>query len=75
MGQSQGPAKHLFDPHAMQMIEKTGANPFSARFFPARDGVPLDALLDYILVGPSLGKQANNWRIWNPHSDPKLRAN
>jgi hypothetical protein len=22
-----------------------------------------DALLDYILVGPSFGKQANNWRI------------
>jgi hypothetical protein len=31
--------------------------------------------LDYIQVGPSFGKQANNWRIWNPHSDPKLRAN
>ena len=75
MGQSQGPEKQLFDPHAMQMIEKTGADPFSARFYPARDGVPLDALLDYILVGPSFGKQANNWRIWNPHSDPKLRAN
>ena len=75
MGQSQEPAKQLFDPHAMQMIEKTGANPFSARFYHARDGVPLDALLDYILVGPSFGKQANNWRIWNPHSDPKLRAN
>ena len=24
MGQSQGPEKQLFDPHAMQMIEKTG---------------------------------------------------
>ena len=58
----------------MQMIEKTGANPFSTRFFPARDGVPLNALLDYILVGPSFRKQANNWRIWNPHFDPKLCA-
>ena len=57
------------------MIEKTGANPFSARFYPARDGVPLDALLDYILVGSSFGKQASNCRIWNPHSDPKLRTN
>ena len=75
MGLSQGPEKQLFDPHAMQMIEKTGADPFSARFYPARDGAPLDALLDYILVGPSFGKQANNWRIWNPHSDPNLRAN
>ena len=75
MGQSQGPEKQLFDPHAMQMIEKTHADPFSARFYPARDGVPLDALLDYILMGPSFGKQANNWRIWNPHTDPKLRAN
>ena len=24
MGQSQGPEKQLFDPHAMQMVEKTG---------------------------------------------------
>ena len=51
MGLSQGPKKQLFDPHATQMIEKTGADPFSARFYPARDGAPLDALLDYILVG------------------------
>ena len=36
------------------MIKKMGKTPFSARFYPARDGVPLNALLDYILVGPSL---------------------
>lgn len=71
----EGAEKQLFDPHATQMIEKTGADPFSARFYSVRDGAPLDALLDYILVGPSFGKQANNWRIWNPHSDPTLRAN
>ena len=56
MGQSQGPEKQLFDSHAMQMIEKTGANRFSTQFYPARDGVPLNALLDYILVGPSFRK-------------------
>jgi hypothetical protein len=74
MGQSQGSEKQLFDSHAMQMIEKTGANPSSARFYPALGGVPLNALLDYILVGLSFRKQANNWRIWNPHFDPKLCA-
>lgn len=74
MGQSQGSEKQLFVSHTMQMIEKTGANPFSARFYPARGGVPLNALLDYILVGLSFRKQANNWRIWNLHFDPKLCA-
>lgn len=57
MGQSQGSEKQLFVSHAMQMTEKTGANPFSARFYPARGGVPLNALLDYILVGLSSRKR------------------
>ena len=70
MGLSQNAQKQLFDPHAMHMIKKTGKTPFSARFYPACDGVPLNALLDYILVGPNFGKNAKNWRIWNPYSDP-----
>ena len=57
------------------MIKKTGKTPFSARFYPARDGVPLNALLDYILVGPNFGINAKNWRIWNPYTDPEIQRN
>ena len=75
MGLSQSVQKQLFDPHAMHMINKTGKTPFSARFYPARDGVPLNVLLDYILVGPNFGKNAKNWRIWNPYTDPEIQRN
>lgn len=75
MGQTRDAAVQLFDPHAQHRIQNLGNAPFSARFYPTRGGPPLDALLDYLLVGPSFGKKVDNWRIWNPHSDPNIRTN
>jgi len=80
-GQSAGDARAaaLFDPHAAQALTSRFALPTTSRFWLAREGRYLQALLDYIMISPELHAHAPRWRIWHPFddshcfSDPALR--
>jgi hypothetical protein len=61
----------LHDPHAERALQsRIAAQPTTARFFIAQDQRWLAALLDYIMVSPSLRRMARRWRIWHPFDDP-----
>lgn len=65
----------LFEPHArMALGRRVGAQPATARF--KRKGEPyLQALLDYIMVSPSLRAKNPKWQIWHPFDHPDCYAN
>ncbi|MDJ0992195.1 MAG: endonuclease/exonuclease/phosphatase family protein [Dinoroseobacter sp.] len=78
LGEGDGPK--LYDPHAMQALQrKIGATPFTARFFNRSTGRFLSVLLDYIMVSEGLPSQPAAWRIFHPfddfdcYNDPELR--
>ncbi len=65
----------LFDPHAQMVLGRSriGAAPATARF--KRKGQPyLQALLDYIMVSPSLAAKSPRWQIWHPFDHPDCYA-
>jgi hypothetical protein len=64
----------LFDPHAQMVLgRRIGAVPVTARF--KRKGQPyLQALLDYIMVSPSLLAKSPRWQIWHPFDHPDCYA-
>ena len=83
MGES-GPL-HLYDPNArIALADGDGPQPSSARFMvpDAETGRYewLSALLDFILISPTLREADPAWRIWHPFDDadcadnPRLRA-
>lgn len=62
----------LHDPHAMRALQsRIAAQPTTARFFIHSENRWLSALLDYVMVSPSLRPVARNWRIWHPFDDPE----
>jgi hypothetical protein len=71
----EGDAIRLFDPHAkMALGRRVGAMPATARF--KRKGEPyLQALLDYIMVSPSLAAKQPVWQIWHPFDHPVCYEN
>lgn len=68
LGEDDGP--RLFDPHARLALRKGSAAPATARFRIPPDGRWLSALLDYVMVSPSLRARHPHWRIWHPFDDP-----
>ncbi len=71
----EGDAVRLFDPHAhIALGQRIGAMPSTSRF--KRKGQPyLQALLDYIMVTPSLRDAGPNWQIWHPFDHPDCYEN
>ncbi len=75
----EGAATRMYEPHArMALSRRLGAIPTTARF--RRKGEPyLQALLDYIMISPSLLGKSPEWQIWHPfdhpecYEDPALR--
>lgn len=73
MGEGEGPC--LFDPHArMALAQRVGAAPSTARFRIGKDQPYLNALLDYIMVSPSLRAKSPKWTIWHPFDNPDCYA-
>lgn len=70
---TNGPAeKRLFDPHGAQALQsKLSANPTTSRFYLRHQKRYLQALLDYVMVSPSLRGRADRWHIWHPFDDPE----
>lgn len=61
----------LFDPHAARALgQRLGAMPTTSRFWIRDEERFLQALLDYIMVCPTLRAKAPRWRIWHPLDDP-----
>ncbi len=65
-----GPRLH--DPNAqMALARRIGAMPATARFWMPGKGRYMQALLDYIMISPSLMAHDPKWRIWHPLDDPQ----
>jgi endonuclease/exonuclease/phosphatase family metal-dependent hydrolase len=65
----------LHDPHAAIALQsRIAAQPTTARFFIKRHKRWLSALLDYVMVSPTLRPLARRWRIWHPFDDPECWA-
>lgn len=61
----------LYDPHAARALgQRLGAMPTTSRFWIRDEERFLQALLDYIMVCPSLRAKNPRWRIWHPLDDP-----
>lgn len=72
LGSSGAAERRLFDPHAAQaLVSKLSAAPTTARFFQRHENRYLQALLDYVMVSPTLRPRAEQWRIWHPFDDPE----
>ncbi|WP_340241429.1 endonuclease/exonuclease/phosphatase family protein [Sulfitobacter pontiacus] len=70
MGHRQDRA--LVDPHATRALgQRIGAMPTTSRFWIAPEKRYLQALLDYIMISPSLTAYRPQWRIWHPLDDPE----
>lgn len=66
----EGEDTKLFDPHAHQALtRRLSAAPTTARFYIRHEDRYLQALLDYIMVSPSLRARSPKWRIWHPFED------
>ena len=64
-------ATQLYDPHArMALSQRVGAMPVTARFFLHQEQRYLQALLDYVMLSPSLRRRDPTWRVWHPFDDP-----
>ncbi|MDF9303176.1 endonuclease [Tritonibacter mobilis] len=62
--------QELFDPHARHLLRPNQQGlPTSARFYNHLEGRYFQALLDYIMISPSLQACAPRWRIWHPFED------
>ncbi|WP_299412036.1 endonuclease/exonuclease/phosphatase family protein [uncultured Sulfitobacter sp.] len=61
----------LYDPHAARALgQRLGAMPTTSRFWISQEKRFLQALLDYIMVCPTLRNKSPAWRIWHPLDDP-----
>ncbi|MCA0919215.1 endonuclease/exonuclease/phosphatase family protein [Pseudooceanicola nanhaiensis] len=61
----------IYDPNARRALSsRLNAPPTSARFWIETEGRYLQALLDYIMISPSLCAKDPTWRIWHPFDDP-----
>ncbi len=66
----------LYDPHAARALgQRLGATPTTSRFWIRQEKRFLQALLDYVMVCPSIRDQAPRWRIWHPLDDPNCWGN
>lgn len=80
LGTTLPPERRLTDPHAsLELAQRIGLAPSTARFFRPDSGQWLEALLDFIMVSPDLAAPvtgpAPRWRIWHPLNDPAVMAN
>lgn len=65
--------RQLFDPHAsMELSQRIGLAPSTARFYVPTPEQWLEALLDFIMVSPDIAARAPHWRIWHPLDDPAV---
>ena len=66
----------LFDPHGAKTAAPWGdVAPTTSRFYlPELKGY-FEALLDFIMVSPSIAAAAPTWRIWHPLHDAAIIAN
>ena len=63
----------LHDPHArLRRAHATAAAPASARFYLDAEGQYFSAMLDFVMISPSLLPQHPKWWIWHPFDDPAL---
>ena len=75
IGTTAPPDRRLCDPHAtMELSQRIGLAPSSARFFLPEKDQWLEALLDFIMVSPDLCATKPQWRIWHPLDDPAASA-
>jgi hypothetical protein len=71
LGVGGPPALRLQEPFAAAALRHpTAAAPVSARFWLADAHQYFSALLDYIMLAPSLCAADPRWRIWHPFDDP-----
>lgn len=63
----------LHDPHArLRAAHVTAAAPASARFYLDAEGQFFSAMLDFVMISPSLLPRHPKWRIWHPFDDPAI---
>ncbi len=76
IGTTLPPERRLTDPHAtMELAQRIGLAPSTARFFQPAQGQWFEALLDFIMVSPDLSATAPRWTIWHPLNTPAVAAN
>lgn len=76
IGTSLPPERRLCDPHAtMELAQRIGLAPTTARFFMPASQQWFEALLDFIMVSPDLCASQPRWHIWHPLNDPAVVAN
>lgn len=74
LGLNALPDRRLHDPHAeMTLSQRVGIAPTSARFWLQPKKRYFEALLDFIMLSPTLYPRAE-WRIWHPFNDPGVLA-
>ena len=72
IGNSARPDTLLASSFAGQGTTSDRARPSTARFYDDRTRVYLNALIDFIMLTPSLAARAQpSWRIWHPFEDAK----
>ena len=75
LGTTSDPSLRLYDPHAaMALQSRVSLAPTTARFYLAPQKRFFEALLDFIMVSPSLATRNAVWRIWHPFNDPAILA-
>ncbi|MBC2837099.1 endonuclease/exonuclease/phosphatase family protein [Paragemmobacter straminiformis] len=75
LGTTLSPERRLFDPHAsMELAQRIGLAPSTARFYVPTPDQWLEALLDFIMVSPDLAARGPHWRIWHPLNDRATAA-
>ncbi len=73
MGEDAPPELRLHDPHArIRAAHATAAAPASARFYLDAEGQFFSAMLDFVMISPSLLARRPKWRIWHPFDDPAI---
>lgn len=76
LGTAAPPERRLCDPHAtMELGQRIGLAPSSARFFQPAQDQWLEALLDFIMVSPDLCTTHPRWRIWHPLDNAEVAKN
>ncbi len=76
MGRSYPDQPHMFDPHAAKTAAPWGDTPYTtSRFYLPELKGHFEALLDFIMVSPSLAASAPVWRIWHPLRDAETQKN
>ncbi|MDD8021883.1 MAG: endonuclease [Paracoccaceae bacterium] len=70
-GQGGPPDRRLYDPHTRLVRgHATAAQPSSARFYLPDEKQYFSAMLDYVMLSPTLCATDPRWRIWHPFDDP-----